>query len=123
MDRFLPREVELNEPPPGILFGYASVRSRGGTSVFDLTSVPVSAAPFHGTDGDRREARREVESGGFTILGESRLGYALAGSPGAFEQLTGGRVVTRDRLVYAEAGRQRYVTHVDIVGENQPAAL
>jgi hypothetical protein len=32
-------------------------------------------------------------------------------------------VVTKERLLYAEENRMRYVTHVDIVGDKQPAAL
>jgi subtilisin family serine protease len=48
---------------------------------------------------------------------------SVAGPPGAFEEITGGTVVARERLLRAEAGRTRYVTHMDIVGKQQPAAL
>lgn len=123
MSHFLPQEASSNEPPPQTLIGYASVRSQGGTSVFELTSVPTSAVPFHGRESDRGAARQALESSGFTILSESRLGYSVAGAPGAYEALTGGRVEARERLLHAEAGQRRYVTHFDIVGAGQPRAL
>jgi len=59
---------------------------------------------------------------GFSLIAESRLGIAVAGPRGAFEELTGGTVVARERLLHAESGRERYVTHLDITGPGQPAS-
>jgi subtilisin family serine protease len=120
---FLPQEFASNEAVPNILIGYASVTSQGGTSVFDVPSHSTSSAPFHATGAHRVTARQALESVGLTILAESQLGYSVAGPPGAFEALTGGVVVSRERLMYAEGGQQRYVTHLDIVGEGQPEVL
>jgi len=103
--------------------GYASVTSQGGASVFDLTDTPTSPTPLHATSPHLSAARQALESVGLTILAESQLGYSVAGPPGAFEALTGGTIVSRERLMVAEAGQQRYVTHLDIVGDAQPAAL
>jgi subtilisin family serine protease len=123
MPTFLPRLVDSNQPPPDVIVGYASVRSRGGTSILELSAPPTSTEPFRATERDRRTARRALEASGFTILGESRIGYGIAGSAGAFEAFTGGRVVAREELVYASATTQRYVTRLDIVGPRQPSAF
>ena len=48
---------------------------------------------------------------------------AIAGPPEAFAELTGGEVVARERLMHTRAGREEYVTHLDIVGDGQPDAL
>ncbi|MFN8512584.1 MAG: S8 family serine peptidase [Chloroflexia bacterium] len=120
---FLPPIIESNETPPDLLMGYASVRSLGGTSVFASTSLPTSADPYHSTAADRQQARRELESAGCTVVSESQLGFAFAAPRLAFETLTNGQIVTRERLMHCEAGRARYVTHFDITGTDQPHAL
>lgn len=122
MNASIPEEMDSAEPVPDVLLGYASVRSQGGTSALDLERFPDATEQHHGRQADRREASRVLASMGFTIIAESRLGIAVQGAPGAFEELTGGRVVTRERLLYAEGGRERYVTYVDVVGDKQPAS-
>lgn len=42
--------------------------------------------------------------------------------PLVYEELTGGRLITTERLMYAEMGRRRSVTHIDVVGSAQPAS-
>jgi hypothetical protein len=118
----LPVEYGSERPVPEVLVGYLSVRSQGGVAALEAERLD-SAEPFYGTSSDRDEARRTAESVGVEVVAESALGVAVVGPPGAFEELTGGEVVTRERLMHAEMGRERYVTHVDIVGEDQPAAL
>jgi hypothetical protein len=119
---WLPREVETSHRVPDKLYGYVSVNSRGRYSALEAEDL-TDARPFHGTQKDRRAARRAVESVGLTPIADSRLGIAVVGAPGAYEELTGGELVTRELLCYAEAGRRRYVTHLDIVGEGQPTTL
>src|SRR6266545_67930 len=118
----LPLEFESSEPVPAQLIGYISVSSQGGVSVLQSEALE-RAEPFHASESDHQEAERAISAMGFTILAESRLGKSVAGPPEAYEELTGGSLVTRERLVRAEAGRERYVTHVDIVGPDQPTAL
>ncbi len=67
--------------------------------------------------------RQNLERGGFTVLAESPLGLAVAGAPRAYEELSGGRVEMTERLMVAEEGCSRYVTHADLVGDHQPATL
>ncbi len=121
----LPAEIESNSPLPGVIHGYVSVSSQGGESVFQARkdALPASTEAYHATSGNRDEARRALESMRFEIIAESSIGIAIAGPPGAYEELTGGTVVTRERLLNTSAGMQRYVTHIDIVGEGQPPAL
>jgi subtilisin family serine protease len=118
----LPHEFESGDPVPELLLGYVSVRSQGGVSVFDAEQLE-DPEPFWGTTGDHDEATRALEASGLEIVAESRLGKAIVGPPAAFEDLTGGTVVTKERLMHAEAGRERYVTHCDIVGAGQPEVL
>ena len=54
------------------------------------------------------------------MIAESRLGIAVAGPAGAYEELTGGTVQPFERLMHTRGGRLEYVTHLDIVG-SRPA--
>ena len=119
---WLPREAEVSQAVPEQVFGYVSVRSQGGTSVLEAEDLS-DAEPFHATAKDHREAKRILERVGLEVTAESRLGFAVVGKPGAYEELSGGKLVTRELLLHAEAGRRRYVTHLDIVGDGQPADL
>jgi hypothetical protein len=118
----LPTELESDAKLPDIVIGYVSVRSQGERSLLDADDLS-SAEPFYGSQGDHAEASHAVEGAGLTVLAESRLGKAVAGPPGAFEDLTGGRIVAKERLVRTRVGRASYVTHLDIVGDNQPDEL
>ena len=120
----MPEEFESSGQVPEVLMGYIAVRSQGGVSAFDVDQRALeSTEAFHASTGDQEEAGRTLESIGFEVVAESRLGKAVAGPPGAYEELTGGICVTREVLLHAEAGRERYVTHVDIVGDQQPETL
>jgi subtilisin family serine protease len=118
----MPFQFETGAPPPERLSGYVSVRSQGGKSAFSAKKLPKSANPFRAKASDRRQAAKNLSSAGLTVVSESQLGYAIAGPPRAFEELSGGKVITVERLMRAESGRERYVTHVDIVGDKQPTA-
>ena len=115
---------ESSDPLPDKIMGYVSVKSVGGRSCFadGLTSLPDSVKPFYASAVDRKTASRVVEKMGFTIQAVSEMGKALVGPPGAYEELTGGKLVTVEILSHAEFGIKRYVTHIDIVG-NQPSAI
>lgn len=118
----LPSTLESDNEVPDVVIGYLSVISQGGTSFIDAGDVS-DVEPFYGSDSNHREAIRAAESGGFEVLAESRLGLAVAGPPGAFTDLTGGELVTLERLTRTRIGRIEYVTYLDIVGEGQPDAL
>ena len=108
---------------PGWIQGYVSVASRGKKSIFSRKSSPKSVKAFHAAKADMKAARQALESNGFQIVAESRLGLAISGPPAAFEEICHGKIVAVDRLMHAEGSRQRYVTHLDIVGEKQPSLL
>jgi len=119
----LPFEQKSDDPVPKVIQGYVSVQ--GSKSVFAVARVrwPVSCKPFQAKKTDRDQVRRTLEKAGFHIIGESPLGFAVSGPAGSYEELSGGKVETRERLMQAEAGRVRYVTHVDLVGPKQPRVL
>lgn len=124
MGDVIPHEVESSSPLPDIIHGYVSVLSRGKKSQLKASAKEVSKAvsAYRSTETNRKEARKVLESTGFEVCAESRLGMAVAGPAGAFEDLTGGKLVTFERLMHAEAGHERYVTHIDLVGPKQPAS-
>jgi subtilisin family serine protease len=119
---WLQREAPLTQAVPEQVFGYVSVRAKGGTSALEAEDLS-DAKPFHSTAKDRQEATRILGRVGLEVTAESRLGFAVVGKPGAYEELSGGELVTRELLLHAEAGRRRYVTHIDIVGAGQPPDL
>jgi hypothetical protein len=123
MSSILPIELRSSTPPPTQINGYLSITSKGGTSLLDIRSVPERSEPFWGTKARAKEARGIAERSGLTVIAESRLGLAVVGPAAAYEKLTGGTIVTKEVLVFAEAATRRYVTHVDIVGKDQPTAL
>ena len=47
----------------------------------------------------------------------------MSAAPGAFEEITGGTLQTKERLVRASGAQLRYSTYIDIIGKNQPEAL
>lgn len=85
-----------------------------------LDQIASGTTPYHASHADIDAACKALGGIGFTILATSRVGIAVAGKPGAFEELTGGQLVTFERLMHAEADRLRYVTHIDVVGSDQP---
>ena len=123
MSSRIPYQKFIQQALPKNMQGYVSVTSKGKKSIFSRKTPPKSAKAFRATKTDLKEARRTLESTGFEIVAESRLGLAIAGPPQAFEELCDGKVVTFDRLMYAEGGRERYVTHLYIVGDKQPSML
>jgi subtilisin family serine protease len=121
----LPNVLDTGAPAPDLVFAYLSARSQGGTSVTEAagTSEWMSAEPYRASEADLDAARSAAADAGLTVTAASRLGLAVVGPPNAYERLTGGRVVTQDVLQYTTMGRQSYVTHLDIQGEDQPDAL
>jgi len=123
MASLIPQQIETLGTPPDQVVAYLSINSRGGNSVLDIKSMPKRVEAYHGRPNDTKEAVRVAEALGLQIVTQSRLGMAVVGPPQAFEELTGGRIVAKEMLLYAEAGRRRYVTHLDIVGDSQPEHL
>jgi len=119
----LPTEMASSAPLPKTVLGYVSVRAAKSVFGTPLPKGRFSSAPYRAKSADRREVRRVVEKSGLTVLAESALGVAVAGPPAAYEELTGATLVTRERLMQAEFGRSRYVTHIDLVGPKQPRTL
>lgn len=123
MEASLPLEYPSDNPVPESILGYVSVQ--GPSSVFgdSASPLPDSSEAYHAERSDRDQVRHNLEESGFTIYAESPLGFAVVGNPAAFEDLTGGTVEAKERLMWAEGGRVRYVTHLDIVGDRQPETL
>ncbi|MFC5218330.1 S8 family serine peptidase [Streptomyces coerulescens] len=107
---------------PDTVFGYVSARSQGGVPMTEATTL-TSARPFHADADVRGRAEEHARQAGLTVTAESALGFTVAGTPAAFEQLTTGTIVSYEVQQRVEMGRTRSVTHLDIVGERQPSAL
>src|SRR3982074_981843 len=103
MHSMLPLEFEYAGRIPDLLYGYVSVNSQGGNSAFSPSTEqwPTSTEAFVARAEDHQQARRALEGMGFMVLAESPLGIAVAGAPGAFEELTAGTIIRREVLMYA----------------------
>ena len=122
MESSIPLEYPSYNPLPELIQGYISVQ--GARSIFEHSGpLPDSSEAYRAGQGERNRVGRALQDSGFTINAESSLGFAVVGEPAAFEDLTGGTVEAKERLVRAEGGRQRYVTHLDIIGDGQPETL
>lgn len=119
----LPFLKPSSDVPPPVLMGYVSVQ--GPHTVFGERGAKLgdTSKAFHAKKADRDTVRHNLESDGFVILAESPLGIAVAGAPGAYEALCNARVEMKERLMHAEEGNARYVTHADLVGDRQPEAV
>src|SRR5213593_3765395 len=117
------REHESDNSPPDVLQGYVSVAA--ARSVFGEKGVELSKSikAFQASPSDIETVSNNLANSGFTIVARSRLGIAVSGPPGAYEELTGGRIEMKERLMYADCGCIRYVTHADIVGARQSKTL
>ncbi|WP_327595972.1 S8 family serine peptidase [Streptomyces chartreusis] len=116
------RTPSYEQNVPDTVYGYVSARSQGGVPMTEAAS-PTSALPFHAEPDVREQAEEHARQAGLTVTAESMLGFAVAGTPAAFEQLTTGRIVSYEVEQRVEMGRRRAVTHLDIVGDRQPSAL
>lgn len=116
----LPLRIETGGTLPDHIHGYVSIRSQGDKSIFAAKSLPTKTTAYHAKKTDRDQAIKAMESMGFEIVAESRLGAAIVGPPGAYEELTGGTVTPVEILTRDSGDVQRYRTHIDIVGSRQP---
>ncbi|MDQ1043310.1 S8 family serine peptidase [Streptomyces sp. V4I2] len=117
-----PTTPAYGQDVPDTVYGYVSARSRGGVPMTRASSLR-SAEPFH-AEGDAQERAKEyARTAGLTVTAESRLGFTVAGTPAAYEQLTSGRIASYEVRQRVAMNRVRSVTHLDIVGDRQPAAL
>jgi len=118
----LPKLVESANLPPDKIQGYVSVRAV--ESVFGVTQeFPATTNAHHAKKRDSEDVRRHLERSGLSIIAESPLGMAVVGQAAAYEEISGGRLVARERLTRIAPGIHRYVTRMDLVGDNQPQAL
>ncbi|MCX4452468.1 S8 family serine peptidase [Streptomyces sp. NBC_01340] len=115
----LPTAPSHGSHAPDTVFGYVSARSQGEMPMHEAVGFE-SAAPFRADDGTRDRAKEYARAAGLTVTAESRLGFTVSGPPGAYEQLTGGRVETYEERQRVAMNQERFVTHLDIVGERQP---
>ncbi|MGP3984328.1 S8 family serine peptidase [Streptomyces sp. KR80] len=83
-----------------------------------------STRPFHArTESTLSDAQQQARDVGLTVTAQSRLGFTVCGPPAAYEQLTGGQIQSYEVLQRVQTGRERYVTHLDITGPQQPEDL
>lgn len=117
-----PTTPRYGQDVPENVYGYVSARSQGGVPMTRATSLE-SARPFR-AEGDALERAKEyARTAGLSVTAESRLGFTVAGTPAAYEQLTSGRLASYEVRQRVSMNRTRSVTHLDIVGDRQPAAL
>lgn len=123
MSRFgLPLITDSDNPLPEKVMGYVSVRGKESVFSPQTKKLNTSAKAYHGSKNNRRSVGKDLLASGFEVVAESALGMSVWAEPGQFEELTGGKVMPRERLMQTDGVRE-YVTCLDIVGDKQPAAL
>lgn len=116
----IPLRVESGGLLPELIHGYVSLRSQGGKSIFSAKSVPKKLEPYQAKSKDRTSAIKTLQKMGFEIVADSRMGVAITGKAGAYEELTGGKLVSVEMLSWESGSVQRYRSHIDIIGKKQP---
>ncbi|MEU1480075.1 S8 family serine peptidase [Streptomyces sp. NPDC001668] len=117
-----PTTPQYGQDVPETVYGYVSARSQGGVPATQATAFS-SARPFRAEGDSMERAKEYARTAGLTVTAESRLGFTVAGTPAAYEQLTSGRIASYEVRQLGPMNRERSVTHLDIVGDRQPAAL
>src|SRR4051812_22779804 len=107
----LPSRTISDNPIPDIVLGYISVE--GPASVFGAAGKKMkkTAKAYHAKKADRDSVRRDLEKNSFAIIAESALGFSVAAPGGSYEDLTGGKLVPVERLMYSDSGDSEYITH------------
>ena len=122
----LPLETVSDNPIPERVLAYVSVE--GPQSVFGGTpkkpkGLHKSPKAYHAKKSDRDSVRKDLEKNGFQIIAESALGLSVEAPGEAYEDITGGTLQPKERLMYSDGGYTEYITHLDIVGKGQPESL
>src|SRR5262245_6494965 len=119
----LPLETVSDDPVPEKVIGYISVR--GPESLFGskVKRLRKTVKAYYAKKTDRDSVRRDLEKSGFTVIAESALGLSVSAPGAAYEEITGGKLRTREVLLNIDADYNMYITHIDIVGDRQPKAL
>ena len=114
----LPHQTVSDNPIPQLVIGYVSVQ--GSESVFGRKGKRLRKSPkaYYAKKSDRDSVRRDLEKNGFSIISETALGMSVVAPGGAYEDITGGELQAIERLMYCEAGRTQYVTHLDMSATN-----
>src|SRR5437016_2167677 len=110
----LPLVTESDNPLPDKIMAYISVQ--GKESVFGPKRQQLhrTAKAYHAEPKVRDGVRRDLEKSGAEIVAESALGMSVYLAPVHLEELTGGRVVPKERLIHTANGVYEYVTFLDI---------
>src|SRR5438093_13128865 len=95
----LPLVTISDNPIPDAVIGYVSVQ--GAESVFGgkAKRLQKTAQAYHAKKADRDSVRHNLEKSGFTILAESALGLSVSAPGGAYEEITGGRLESKEILL------------------------
>ncbi|MFI1207402.1 S8 family serine peptidase [Streptomyces sp. NPDC020802] len=117
-----PTTPQYGQDVPGTVYGYVSARSEGGVPMTQATAFD-SARPFRAESDTQERAKEYARTAGLTVTAESRLGFTVAGTAAAYEQLTSGRIASYEVEQLGSMNRERSVTHLDIIGARQPDAL
>jgi subtilisin family serine protease len=119
----LPSITQSDNPVPDKIVGYVSVEGKESVFAPKTKRLLKTAKAYHADKKDRVSVRKDLEKTGFEVLAESALGMSVSAEPGAYEELTGGTIEPKEKLMYTTEGVQEYITCLDIVGDKQPNAL
>ena len=105
---------------PPIIYAEASVRSLGGTSLFQArTPISRHTVDRYYTDSRHLDrATQQLRSAGFDILERGRISITIAAEPKVYERTFGTPIIRRERPVLKELGQSTTATFLDSPNTN-----
>ena len=119
----LPTVMDSDNPVPDMIVGYISVEGKETVFGAKRKKLHATSKAYHASKKDLDSVRRDLEKSGFEILAESALGISVYAAPEQYEDLTGGKIQPKEKLMHTTNAVREYITVLDIVGPNQPDSL
>src|SRR5437016_4481738 len=100
----LPTITDSDNPLPEKIMGYISVQGKESVFGSKRKGLHKTARAYHAEAKDRASVRKTLEQSSFAIVAESALGMSALAAPGQFEELTGGKIQPREKLMHTTNG-------------------
>lgn len=100
---------------PNKIYAEASVRSLGGTSLFEagLSITKENVTQFYSDPQLQARAAAQLEAAGFDVLDRGRVSLTIAASPETYEQAFRTRIFAEERSVIKGGGNLTTATFID----------
>ncbi|MEN8143963.1 MAG: S8 family serine peptidase [Gemmatimonadota bacterium] len=106
-----PKKAKL----PKLVYAQASPLSIGGSSLFDVSGIVSadSVEAYTSEESVRRNAITALQAAGFQVLDDSACTINICAPPKLYEEVFGTKLLTDERPVIKEMGREDTATFID----------